>query len=361
MSTLHVYSNRHIKGQVVNIKKGDWIYLENSLSAKRWSLYFNYNKINEKKLKLTYITHDEFFALNTENGMNKKFDVIVGNPPYQAPTDVENSKKLYIDISKKSTMLLKKGGTILFITPQAILVSSKLNTMPDLFNGKLSSVDFTANDHFNVGQSLISWVYNDNFVKNRKIKIIDKTVRYVNDINLVSSDENKILIQIINKVDFTKNGFKKLEILQAQDKKYIPKEHLKNDFEDGFIEVVCSGTQRIKYCAPEHSYKPGKQLVIPFVGDWNVGTEITDKPVNKELFLNKNELSNNELLSLKSYLDSKLIKFCVTNYKKIKPSMGYVFLRKLSHIGFDKIWSDIEIYNHFNITKEEIEYIESNI
>jgi hypothetical protein len=40
MTTLHAFSNRHIKNEVKNIKNGDWVYLENSLSKKRWSLFF---------------------------------------------------------------------------------------------------------------------------------------------------------------------------------------------------------------------------------------------------------------------------------------------------------------------------------
>ena len=77
MKTLHIYSNRHIKDKVKTIKKGDWIYLENGFSKKRWSLYFRANNINENELNITYITQSEFFKLK-----NIKFDSIVGNPPY---------------------------------------------------------------------------------------------------------------------------------------------------------------------------------------------------------------------------------------------------------------------------------------
>ena len=98
MSTLHVYSNRHIKDQVVNIKKGDWIYLENNLSAKRWSLYFNYNDINENKLKITYITHEEFFKL--DENMKEKF-IIVGNPPFNDDQNVKENTGNYVSLSKR--------------------------------------------------------------------------------------------------------------------------------------------------------------------------------------------------------------------------------------------------------------------
>ena len=77
MTTLHLYSNRHIKNQVKNIKVGDWVYIQNSLSRNIWGLYFRGNGISEDDLNITYITQEEFFNLT-----NMRFDSIMGNPPF---------------------------------------------------------------------------------------------------------------------------------------------------------------------------------------------------------------------------------------------------------------------------------------
>ncbi len=69
---IRIYSNRHIKDEVQNVEKGDWIYLHSGLSRKRWAIYFRYNNIDESKLNLTYITEQEL--LNGE--VNMKFDKI---------------------------------------------------------------------------------------------------------------------------------------------------------------------------------------------------------------------------------------------------------------------------------------------
>jgi hypothetical protein len=87
---------RHIKDQVTTIKKGDWIYLENSFSKKRWSLYFRANNINEKELNITYITQEEFFKLK-----NIKFDSIVGNPPFNDDQNLKENNGNYVSASKK--------------------------------------------------------------------------------------------------------------------------------------------------------------------------------------------------------------------------------------------------------------------
>jgi hypothetical protein len=117
MTTLHVFSNRHISAEVINIKKGDWIYLENSLSKKRWTLFFKYNNIDETKLGVTYLTQDEFFKLKgTTNNMKYPFDVVVGNPPFNDDQNqkantgnyVSASKKLHLEFINKSLELAKQ-------------------------------------------------------------------------------------------------------------------------------------------------------------------------------------------------------------------------------------------------------------
>lgn len=108
MPTLHVFSNRHIKNEAQNIKKDDWIYLENGMSKGRWSLYFRVNNINEDVLNITYITHKEYFNLTSI-----KFDAIVGNPPFNDDQNekantgnyVSASKKLHLDFIDKSLTL----------------------------------------------------------------------------------------------------------------------------------------------------------------------------------------------------------------------------------------------------------------
>ena len=82
--TLHIYKIRYIKNEVHNIKKGDFIYLDTVLCRQRWSTYFEHNKIDERKLCLTYITEEQFFKLEGTKGRMFDFSkaIIKGNPPY---------------------------------------------------------------------------------------------------------------------------------------------------------------------------------------------------------------------------------------------------------------------------------------
>lgn len=118
MTTLHVFSNMHIAEQVYKIKKGDWIYLENALSKNRWSLYFEVNNIDESKLEITFINHEEYFKLNKKI---KNFD-IVGNPPFNDDQNEKNNTGNYVSASKKLHLefidkALELASTVTMVAP----------------------------------------------------------------------------------------------------------------------------------------------------------------------------------------------------------------------------------------------------
>jgi len=164
MATLHVYSNRHIKYQSANIKKGDWIYLENGMSKNRWSLFFRKNNVSEKGLGITYITQEEFFGLKNI----KPFDVIVGNPPYQDNSILDNQQnKIYNQFSKKALELLSATGSMTFITPVAVANGSKRFALTE--TPGIKEIDFTAGKHFNVGTKICSWVVDRNYQGDIKV------------------------------------------------------------------------------------------------------------------------------------------------------------------------------------------------
>jgi hypothetical protein len=102
MTTLHVFSNWHIGAEASNIKTGDWIYLENLLSKKRWSLFFKYYNIDESKLNITYVTQEEYFKLKgTKDNMKYPFDQVVGNPPFNDDQNLKANIGNYVSASKK--------------------------------------------------------------------------------------------------------------------------------------------------------------------------------------------------------------------------------------------------------------------
>jgi hypothetical protein len=62
---------------------------------------------------------------------------------------------------------------------------------------------------------------------------------------------------------------------------------------------------------------------------------------------------------LKSYFESKLVKFL--NKDKWSQYNEPKILNLLPVVDFTKEWSDEDLYRHFNLTQEEIDYVEASV
>ena len=104
--------------------------------------------------------------MNNYNRCDMKFDVIIGNPPYQSVNGGGSQRgsttnPLWFDFTKKALGLLKDGGLLSFITPSNIVKGGDHFTK--LFLGAdrqydLDLVDFSADEDFKVGVHICRWV-----------------------------------------------------------------------------------------------------------------------------------------------------------------------------------------------------------
>jgi len=94
-----------------------------------------------------------------------KFDVIIGNPPYQSNKQNgtvagSGSSALFLDFIAKSIELVKEGGIVSLVTPTNAVTGSADKTK--YLVGKdaplaVNLVDFNVNHLFNVGQRVCRW------------------------------------------------------------------------------------------------------------------------------------------------------------------------------------------------------------
>lgn len=85
-----------------------------------------------------------------------KFDAIVGNPPFQGEGGGGGQNKIYDPICRKTLTMLKDDGVMLFVTPASVTKNSKRFSL--VGQPGLKTVDFTADDYFNVGINICAWV-----------------------------------------------------------------------------------------------------------------------------------------------------------------------------------------------------------
>jgi hypothetical protein len=339
MTTLHLYSNRHIKNQVKNIKANDWVYIQNSLSRNIWGLYFRSNTINEDDLNITYITQEEFFNL-----MNMRFDSIIGNPPYQDSGQKAKNNKLWHKFVEKSLALIKPGGAVTLLTPSTIVgvtgYSSKMTRLiSSKYNCKL--IDYTATHHFNVGVSIcLSIIMNEPYQGSTRIIMDD--VAFDHDLRTGTplSESDKVKHSILNKI--SNSYHPRIQMTMGQG--------LANDdyCDSGQYEVYSSG-QQIKRTNIQPTTSDALKFVIPFSSSYK--NRFTTHGHIGMLNMWCHIDSEKEGARLSNILDVPLIQFYIENYKRTSGFTPAIKNSMLPDID------DQPLSNQFSLTDDEMGYL----
>jgi hypothetical protein len=114
---------------------------------------------------------------------NMKFDVIIGNPPYQDVTNPAKNNKLWMKFVFLSLDLLKEGGYLSFVTPRSVVgrtqVPAKIRKLLST-DYSLLELNHDADTFFNVGVDICSWLAvkrpydgNTKVTDNNKSRVLD--------------------------------------------------------------------------------------------------------------------------------------------------------------------------------------------
>jgi site-specific DNA-methyltransferase (adenine-specific) len=310
--------------------------------------------------------------LNWETDM--KFDVILGNPPYQSTDDdgerKSKSTNLWSRFTKKSFDLIKDDGIVALITPSSWasntvdLLQGKIKLFKDIFvkNNPIAINTHTVADHFPGIGSTFSY-----FVVEKKDN--------KGSTKLTDVDGNEIVQDL--------RGFQNLP-------KVISKESLSIDkkFSAHMTDnTTCSGQLQNKGClysATKTEEFTWEAYHTPSVADagstWftNVKHPNFDKPkiiisisgyfrpyadngtIGYTDMCLAYILKDGELLSAaEAVFGSKLYKFYLENNKWSGFNPKEI-IRSFPVLDFTKNWTDTEIYNYFGLTQSEIDYVEAN-
>ena len=134
-----------------------------------------------------------FHKDSLEEEFNMKFDVVIGNPPYQEVTGAANSKGIWSNFVKKSFEICEEGGYVSLIHPSGWRdVKGNFSHIKDLLKSKnikyLNVNDFnTGKEVFGVGTNFDWYVVENSENENSETNI--NTISDVDDLSNLNSME----------------------------------------------------------------------------------------------------------------------------------------------------------------------------
>ncbi len=266
---------------------------------------------------------------------NMKFDVIVGNPPYQGKAE------LHQKFFNKSVELLIDGGTVAFIQPATPYFNKKENIRAG------AAVMIENVKKYQSGVKIVNGSIFENANFNTDLAIT-KLTKKLNDSGKLRSYENQSGV-IFADIDVTSLNMIEMlpTVYQSLTKKAFSMIKRNGSLQDRITE----DKKTIKLHIARIRGNVGKNDFFTFIsGDsaqWKVGA-------NVEYGIKINHKS--EVGPLIAYMKSHIARFFLSIYKfNANNHMGE--FRSVPQVPFDREWNDSLLCEYFKITKEEYEEI----
>jgi adenine-specific DNA-methyltransferase len=336
-----------------------------------------FNDINEGRLENVrnvfcgekynlQITNHDFITFNS----NKKYDLIVANPPYAKL--LENGKRasknhnLIKDFIEKALSQLKPNGYLLFITPDNWMSYADRNLLIEIITSlQIVHLDIhSAKKYFKKIGSSFTWyiIQNCAFYKNINVSGIWKKKEYVSSViskqrKYIPLLYNQIVQNILSKT-IDNATLKKFDVKTSSDlHKYTKADCICEEKTDIFKYKLIHTPSQIVYSSRPHKFQEGYKVFISTTDKYSVFIDNCGMTQSIVFILCSNEEEAKKYLQL---LQHPLYVF-INNICRWGNFNNIRILQSFPIPNMEYSGNHEEIYNYFNITKEEIEYICANL
>jgi SAM-dependent methyltransferase len=336
-----------------------------------------FNDINEDRLENVrkvfcddkynlQITNHDFITFNNF----KKYDLVVANPPYAKL--LENGKRasknhnLIKDFIEKALSQLKPNGYLLFITPDNWMSFADRNVLIEIITGlQIIHLDIhTAKKYFKKIGSSFTWyiIQNCAFYKNINVSGIWKKKEYISSV--VSKERkyipllyNQIVQNILSKTIDNKN-LKKFEIKTSSDlHKYTKAEFIRDEKDDIYKYKLIHTPSQTVYSSRPHKFQEGYKVFISTTDKYKLFIDECGMTQSIVFILCSNEEHAKKNLQI---LQHPLYVF-INNICRWGNFNNIRILQSFPIPDIEYSGNHQEIYNYFNITEDEINFININL
>jgi hypothetical protein len=320
------------------------------------------NQIKRKYPSITVVKGD---FITTEFDM--KFDVVVGNPPYQDPKN--DKRMLWNQIVDKMAEITEDDGYIGVVTPSTWLTAStNIHNSYRVFEEKQveEAVIFDKDDSpfeegTTVSYSIIKNTLRQTDANLYFAKFSKKTKDLVSTINIAKEKFWPGQLEPINLAIHNKlKPFAKIEFIkscefhnQGLKKKKRVSDVQSTDFP--YTHHVSAAITR--YTSVKFSMHDTWKVMVPL-------TSTIDKAVidnncgHGEDMLSLYVTDEDTAKNIKSVFNTKFYKFIGKLYKN---GRNQPLQNLFPVVDFSRAWTNTELYQLFGLTQEEIDYVEANV
>jgi len=295
-----------------------------------------------------------------------KFDAVIGNPPYQS--EKENSDQLWPLFTEKSIELAAENGYVSLVIPdtwtsgtRSLMKAGRKNLLSEVFtNHTVKMLHFDVKKYFpGVGSGFSAFVL-QNAVGETPTLIITPSEQFeldITGINYFPKKLNRITIDIAKKVTSHTSSCVYFKFYGKTDNLELVKE---KDSGHQFEYANTSSNHNTMWGNVFGQGFGRKKVIYAYMGSkkkfsYDVSGDVSLMHNGRAFEFDVAATEE----SLKSYFESKLVRFLDSDkwsqYNEPK------ILNLLPLLDLTRTWSDAELYSHFDLTQEEIDYIESTV
>lgn len=313
--------------------------------------------VNKHKLVGNYKV-DNFL----EKEFKMKFDVIVGNPPFKNGNETGGKSSLWRKIVAKSWNLVNNNGTLIMISPQ---FPNSANDLGHIFTTNQTNIVWTKIDnHFpGVGSSFFAWSVTktpkvtDTLFINDNIRLDVTSSPLPNDLRSIS-----IMQKVLANTKFECKSSPEYLHTSVADGKDDDHLYSKPTKKHPYIIRRTSGKNYQMYGAVKPTDYDLPKVVMTFSGNPHYKYHSKKDPIGTIKFQSGHILVNNETegKNLIKLYESQL--YCYLQSQMSSGGMRGKNFYELPKLDLTRTWTNEELFNHFGLTKEEINLvIESNV